>query len=91
LAPDLPPTQQAIFRSIYRTERTLIRQLKHCHTSYKMLQAQEREIMATRLLKQARYTVNNIAHVLGYRETANFCRAFKLWTGQTPTQYRQTV
>ena len=29
-----------------------------------------------------------IAELLGYRDPANFARAFRGWTGKTPTEYR---
>ncbi len=84
-----PPTQLEICTFIHITERTLIRHLKDCNTSYKLILKEERQEYAERLLKDARYTIYNVAEILGYGESANFCRAFKTWTGKTPTHYRQ--
>ncbi|MBV1919308.1 MAG: AraC family transcriptional regulator [Pseudomonadales bacterium] len=86
-----PPTQLEICDSIHITERTLIRKLKDCNTSYKLILEEERQNLAKRLLKEARYTIYNVAEILGYRESANFCRAFKRWIGQSPTAYRRNA
>ena len=32
--------------------------------------------------------VQRVAGLLGYQDPANFTRAFRQWTGQTPSQYR---
>ncbi len=84
-----PPTQLEICEIVHITERTLIRNLKECNTSYKSIVKEERKEYAQRLLKNAQYTIYNVAEILGYKESANFCRAFKTWTGNTPTHYRQ--
>jgi len=84
-----PPTQIEICKIVHLTERTLIRKLKENNTSYKYILEQERRKCAETLLKDARYTIYNVAEILGYREAANFCRAFKRWTKQTPTEYRR--
>jgi AraC-like DNA-binding protein len=84
-----PPTQREICESVHITERTFIRRLKKCNTSFKQILEEERKIHAERLLKDARYTIFNIAELLGYKEPANFCRAFKKWNGQTPTEFRR--
>mgnify|MGYP000459213611 FL=1 len=88
-APFPPPTQYEICNSIHVIERTLIRRLKEYNTSYKLILKEERQRFAERLLKEARYTIYNIAEILGYQESANFCRAFKRWTGQSPTEFRR--
>ena len=85
-----PPTQLEIGNFIHLTERTLIRHLKDCNTSYKLILKEERQEYAQRLLKNVRYTIYNVSEILGYEESANFCRAFKTWTGKTPTQYRRS-
>ena len=85
----LPPSQTDLCEVLHLTERTLIRQLKACNTSYKQIIEEERRKCAVRLLRDARYTVYQVANLLGYLEPANFCRAFKRWTGQSPTEFRR--
>jgi AraC-like DNA-binding protein len=84
-----PPTQQQICDIIFMSERTIIRRLKEFDTSYKKILQEERQTYSEKLLKQARYTIYDIAEIIGYRESANFCRAFKVWYGLTPSEYRR--
>ncbi|WP_369028942.1 helix-turn-helix domain-containing protein [Acinetobacter sp. XH1639] len=35
--------------------------------------------------------MGQIAEKLGYQDEANFCRAFKRWTCQTPTKIRKII
>lgn len=92
LSPDLdtpPPNLSMVAEEMNLTERTLIRRLKALNTSFKNILEEQRFHYAERLLSDARYTIYNVADILGYRESANFCRAFKRWTGQSPAEYRR--
>jgi len=84
-----PPSLAQISQLLYMSERTLNRKLKLYNTSYKLILEKERATTATRLLSDARYTISDISELLGYRESANFCRAFKQWYGLSPTAYRR--
>lgn len=86
--PHLPPTQIELCDTLHLTERTLIRKLKDLGTSYKKILEDERKQYSTQLLKDEEYSVCQISDLLGYKESANFCRAFKRWYGVTPTVYR---
>ena len=44
---------------------------------------------ASRLLRQTRQPIKQIAADLGYSHTGDFCRRFKEVFGQTPNEYRQ--
>ena len=44
---------------------------------------------AERLLQDARRNVADVAEVLGYREAANFSRAFRRWYGASPAAWRR--
>ena len=83
------PSLQDICSRLHITERTLIRKLKAQNTAYKLLLEEQRYRFARQMLNEARYTVADVADRLGYRESANFCRAFKKWSGQSPTTYRR--
>lgn len=63
--------------------RTLQYQLGKEGTSFKKLLEATRHELAISYLRQNK-TVTETAHLLGYTDTSNFCRAFKNWTGQSP-------
>lgn len=84
-----PPTLAEVASSIHLTTRTLIRRLNAEDTSYKeILEALRREY-ASNLLADARLTVADIAEAIGYREPANFGRAFRRWYGISPAAWRR--
>jgi AraC-like DNA-binding protein len=85
----MPPSLAELCEVLHLTERTLIRRLKELDTAYKKILEAERRKFAVQLLADAKYTVFNVADILGYRESANFCRAFKVWFKQSPTAYRR--
>jgi AraC-like DNA-binding protein len=85
----MPPSLGELCQILHLTERTLIRKLKELNTAYKKILEEERRKYALQLLADAKYTIFNIGDILGYRESANFCRAFKSWFGQSPTAYRR--
>jgi AraC-like DNA-binding protein len=43
---------------------------------------------AQELLRRTRQPVKQIAHQLGYRSEKSFARAFRQWTGATPSDWR---
>lgn len=89
IAPSAPPSLGDIAQSLHLTERTLMRKLKRDGQSYKGLLEANRKVFACQLLSQPRYNISQIAELLAYKDTANFCRSFKRWFGQTPSQYRK--
>ncbi|MGK7934427.1 MAG: helix-turn-helix domain-containing protein [Xenococcaceae cyanobacterium] len=44
---------------------------------------------AIALLKDSQLNLTDIAHQLGYANSANFCRASKRWTNFSPGYFRQ--
>ncbi|MEM6455287.1 MAG: AraC family transcriptional regulator ligand-binding domain-containing protein [Acidobacteriota bacterium] len=47
-----------------------------------------RAVYAEELMSDPRITVDRVAQLVGYSDARAFRRAFKRWTGQTPSQYR---
>lgn len=67
---------------------TLRRRLKGQGASYRSIKADVRRALAIRLLTDGQGTVSDIAYELGYAEPSAFFRAFQIWTGKTPAQFR---
>ena len=84
-----PPGMEAISAQMHLTPRTLIRRLKRADSSYKSLLEQARNKVAEDLLQQASLTVADVGEKLGYRDPANFGRAFRKWKGVTPAAWRR--
>jgi AraC-like DNA-binding protein len=71
--------------------RSLKRKLAEHGVSFSELAADIRRDEAQLLLAEGRLSIEQIAGRLGYRDPANFTRAFKAWTRETPRQYREHV
>jgi len=57
--------------------------------SYSALIEEERRTRALVLLRSSGIPTKEIAERLGYSNVANFLRAFRRWTGQTPAAFRR--
>jgi len=82
------PSLEQIAKLLAMAPRTLRRHLKQEGTSYSSLLETARRRDALRLLDNPQLAAHEVAQMLGYVDAANFTRAFRRWTGQTPTQYR---
>lgn len=84
------PTLEQLADMQNLTVRTLRRRLQQEGSGYKELLEEARRSDAIRLLANRELEIQKIAALLGYNDPANFTRAFRQWTGQTPSQYRIT-
>ena len=71
--------------------RTLQRALQSEGTSFREVKAGVIEARARTLLAETHLDIEAIARALGYDEPNSFRRAFRNWTGQTPSAYRATL
>lgn len=69
--------------------RTLSRRLKTCGTSYQELADQSRFEIARHFLENSSMQLNQIAATLDYADASAFSRAFRRWSGFTPTHWRK--
>jgi AraC-like DNA-binding protein len=79
---------EAIAATLGWTARTLQRQLQAHRTSYKQLLDELRFELACRFLAETELRVSEIAYSLGFKELGSFHRAFRRWSGSTPSDYR---
>ncbi len=70
--------------------QTLRRKLKSEGSSYPQIKNEIRQDLAIEKLLSQKLSVSEIAHQLGFSEPRSFTRAFKDWTGLTPTDYLQS-
>ncbi len=87
--PSGDPSQEELAACLSMTTRSLQRRLAEVGTSYRALINQTRHELALEYLAQTRYGVSDIAYLLGFAEVSAFTRAFKRWTGQTPSAWRE--
>ncbi|MDV2440082.1 helix-turn-helix domain-containing protein [Acinetobacter gerneri] len=68
--------------------RSLQNILKTQNASFQDLLKESRVFLAKKYLKETDLSIIEIANLLGYKEQTSFTRAFKIWTGETPTCWR---
>jgi AraC-like DNA-binding protein len=78
----------SVAQAMHVSPRTLRRRLHGRGATFHTMLSDARRSEASRLLRNSVLTVEQIADQLGYADTANFCRAFKRWTGRTPREFR---
>jgi AraC-like DNA-binding protein len=71
--------------------RTLNRRLEQEGTTYLSLVERLQRAQAEALLRDPELTIVEIAHLLGYEDTANFGRAFRRWFGDSPGRFRRRL
>ena len=83
------PAIEATAQKLGMSARTLQRKLREHQTSHQQLVDDLRKNLALRYLSEPQMAIGEVAYVLGFSESSAFHRAFKRWTGQTPSEYRQ--
>ncbi len=82
-------TQEALAAELNVSPRNLQRKLLSENTSFRNLLDALRQKHALHEIKHSLKPITEVAHDLGFSDSTSFCRAFKRWTGETPTQYRR--
>jgi AraC-like DNA-binding protein len=77
-----------ISRALATSPRTLQRRLLDEGTSFRHVVDEVRASLARHYLDAGELALHDVAFRLGYAEVSAFLRAFKRWTGMTPTQFR---
>lgn len=74
---------------LHTSARTLHRQLKDEGASLQALKDEVRHQRATHLLQRTQRPIKQVAQAAGFQNEKSFVRAFKAWSGRTPTECRQ--
>ena len=72
------------------SSRTLSRRLAESGITFRELVRNTQEKISKNLLKNSSSSISEVAFQTGFSEQSAFNRAFKRWTGQSPTAYRKS-
>jgi AraC-like DNA-binding protein len=81
-------TETDVARAMFISKRTLARRLEAEGTSYRAIREALMSELAARHLRESGLTVEAVAALLGYNDTAAFRKAFRRWHGQAPSAFR---
>lgn len=88
LLPDGECSRDTVASALCMSPTTLQLKLSQRGTSFQQLLDDTRRELASNYLLQATRSVTEITFMLGFTDTSNFTRAFKRWTGLSPTEFR---
>ena len=87
--PDGTVSADRVASLLHMSRRTLTRHLAEESTTFRDLLEDTRQRMARQYLATTNMSASDVAFLLGFSEAAPFVRAFKRWTGKTPTEFRR--
>ncbi|MGG3308138.1 helix-turn-helix domain-containing protein [Paenibacillus lautus] len=82
------PDIQSVAKEFNMSDRTLQRRLTEENTSFKQLLMQARHEQAIEYLADPSLDLKEVAFLIGYEDQNSFYRAFRLWEGDTPSNWR---
>src|ERR1019366_693817 len=82
------PTLQHVARELRTSLRTLQRRLTDAGITFQQLVEDTRRDLAHYYLKHSKVELNETAYLLGYEDANSFFRAFHLWEGTSPGEWR---
>ena len=66
----------------------MLNKLEQRNTSYKEVLEDLRSTLAQQYMAQQNMPITEITFLLGFSDTSSFSRAFRRWTGKSPSSYR---
>ena len=85
------PGAPEVGRQLGMSVSSLRRQLNDEGSSFQQLKDDCRSRAACQYLASSELTLAEVSGLLGFDESSAFFRAFKRWTGQTPSEYRNRL
>ncbi|RXZ79455.1 AraC family transcriptional regulator [Paenibacillaceae bacterium] len=82
------PDIQDVAKELSMSDRTLQRRLTDENTSFKHLLTEARHEQAREYLADPSLDIKEVAFLIGYEDQNSFYRAFRLWEGETPSNWR---
>lgn len=78
----------AVASELNMSGRTLQRRLSDEGTTFKQLLTQARHELAREFLADPKLDIKEVAFMIGYEDQNSFYRSFRLWEGETPSNWR---
>jgi AraC-like DNA-binding protein len=85
------PSQDEVAEHLCMSARTLQRKLGESGTTYKEILDKTRHSLALIYLSAPHHSVGEIPYLLGFSSGSSFTRAFRRWTGQSPSTWRASA
>ncbi len=83
------PSIDSVSEALHMTQRTLQRRLRDSGSSYQRLLDDARHQMARYYLSNSALELNEAAYLLGFEDPNSFGRAFRIWEGVPPSDWRE--
>ena len=80
-------TKEDVARRMYMSPRTLQVKLLKSSTTFQDVVNETRRALACGYIENSAMSITEIAYLLGFSDTSNFSRAFRRWTGHSPSAY----
>lgn len=91
LLPTGSVTEVAVADSLNLNLRTMQRKLNERGKTFRDVLNKTREDLALNYIRNSKLSLTEIAYLLGFADQANFTRAFKRWTGSSPSDFRKSL
>jgi AraC-like DNA-binding protein len=85
---DREPSQEEVAEILNVSSRTLQRKLGESGTTFKELLDESRRTLALAYLSTPQNSIGEITYLLGFSCSSSFIRAFRRWTGLSPSDWR---
>ena len=84
-------SEQGMAKQLHMSRRTLQRKLTKRDTTYQKLVDDTRRDLALRFMEDPRRSLVDITFELGFSQQSALTRAFRRWTGMSPSDWRQRL
>jgi AraC-like DNA-binding protein len=94
LMQDLPTgaiTKEKVARKLAMSPRTLQIKLANHGTSFQTIVDETRFALACGYMDNGALSITEVAYLLGFSDTSNFSRAFRRWSGHSPSEHRHVA
>jgi AraC-like DNA-binding protein len=91
LLPSGKVTDEKVAQELFMSVRSLQRNLHQRDTTFGQLLDAVRQDLANEYVRDRSISLTEVAFILGFSEQSVFSKAFKRWTGRTPSDMRKAA